>query len=179
MEVKSMKENTKETAEKEMNRALNARESDAIFEALTEIFKGINSTNVINYPVKVTHLKTNEGKINLEIEMPEKYFSECALLAGRFLMENNLEMVKYFLEKNKGSIAVIRDRGNKLSSGIQLFRACEPSEEVINLYLEKGIYDPETLLKAARKFRNGDLLKKIAKMQKLTVDEIIDRILTI
>lgn len=173
-----MKENTKETAVKEMNRALNAMESDAIFEALTEIFKEINSTNVINYPVKVTHVKTNEGKINLEIEMPEKYFSECAPLAGRFLMENNLEMLKYFLEKNEGSIAVIRDGGHLLY-GIQLFRACEPSEEVINLYLEKGIYDPETFLKAAREFRNGDLLKKLAKMQKLTVDEIIDRILTI
>ena len=172
MEVKSMKENTKET----MNRALNAEESDTIFRALNGIFDEIKATNIINCPAKVTHLKISEGKVNLEIEMPEKYFSVCSTLAGSFLMQNNKEMVEYFLDKNEGSIACIKDY-QRDAEGIEVFRLCNPSEEILKLYFEKEIYDPETLLKVAREYRNGNLLKTLAKMQKLTVDDIIDRIL--
>lgn len=91
-------------------------------------------------------------------------------------MQNNKEMVEYFLDKNEGSIACIKDY-QRDAEGIEVFRLCNPSEEILKLYFEKEIYDPETLLKVAREYRNGNLLKTLAKMQKLTVDDIIDRIL--
>lgn len=164
-------EEKKDDRKKFKERMLNSKEGKAVLAAVPDMVQRLmDYDHNGNYQCESFQIG-DDDMTTLSIKIPTKAFISNANLEECLVENDCVEMAKYLLDKNLNkSLRFVGENGPLEVA----FLGCNPSVEMIKLYVQRGIFTIENLMTAAKKGKREKNIIDIAKAAQMSIEDIVE-----
>lgn len=153
-------------------RMLNSAEGKAVLAAVPDMVQRLMDYYDYKEYYQCESLQIGDDDMTtLTIKIPTKVFINTPHMEECFVENDCVEMVKYLLDKNLNkSLRFVGENGPHEVA----FLSCDPSAEMIKLYVQRGIFTIENLMTAAKKGKREKNIIDIAKAAQMSIEDIVE-----
>ena len=125
----------------------------------------------------VNAMIVHDNTVNVLVKISKRSFTNSPNLAAEFLKEDCIAKTDYMLENNENK-QIARSysfySGQNDLDGVRLLIHSDPSEEMLELYINRGIYSAKELLNEAKRQKEKEILYRIASVTNLSTIDLIE-----